>query len=447
MNKLLKYGRKQAAKLSFPLITVVTALAAFGCYTSMYAFRKAFTAGTFDEGDLLGINYKVWLVIAQVFGYMLSKFYGIRFIAEQGYNLRAPKILLLIGISWFALFGFALVPAPFNIVFLFINGLPLGLIWGLVFSYLEGRRTTELLGAVMSVSLVFASGLVKTIGSLLILNAHVSVYWMPFFTGLLFVVPLLICTFLLEVMPPPDVKDLALRTVRTTMNGADRKNFLMNYLPGLAVTVIIYVLFTVLRDVRDNFEVEIWADIGITDNRIYAQTNSIIALVVLVMVSLLIVVKNNLAAFTLIHGMIISGCLMAVLATWLMEKSLISNVTWMSVTGLSIYMVYIPYNAIFFERLLATFRCGGNIGFIMYVADACGYLGSVAVLLVRELSFVQLSWGHFFINAIWNTALLAGVLACLSLFYFRNKYKKYAITKEVDDAYVLTSNSTQSSNI
>jgi len=447
VDKLLIYGRRLAAKLPFPLITLITALAAFGCYTSMYAFRKAFTAGTYDELQLWGIDYKVWLVIAQVFGYMLSKFYCIRFIAEKGHSRRAPKILLLIGISWLALLGFALVPAPYNVVCLFVNGLPLGMIWGLVFSYLEGRRTTEFLGAVMSISLVFASGFVKTISRILIQDQHISVWWMPFCTGLLFVVPLLICTLLLELVPPPDALDQKLRTVRLPMNAAERKKFLLTYLPGLVFTVIVYIMFTVLRDVRDNFEVEIWADIGVTDKNIYAQTDSVIALTVLLLLSLLILVKNNMKAFTLIHIMIIGGCLLAGLATWLFQVAVISNVVWMSLTGLGIYLVYIPYNAIFFERLLATFRYSGNIGFIMYVADSSGYLGSVAVLIVRELGFLQLSWGHFFIRAVLVTASLAGILAGLSLFYFRHKQKKLQAGKAAAGDYILTSNTTHTSII
>src|SRR5690606_36439327 len=92
--------RRRLARLPVACSTLLIAFAAFGCYTSMYAFRKAFTAGTFDGAALWGIDYKVWLVIAQVFGYMLSKFYGITFIAELGTRHRGVKILVLVGISW-----------------------------------------------------------------------------------------------------------------------------------------------------------------------------------------------------------------------------------------------------------------------------------------------------------------------------------------------------------
>jgi len=428
MIKLLAYLRGKTARWSFFFRTLALALAAFGCYTSMYAFRKAFTAGTFDGGEVWGVDYKVWLVIAQVAGYMLSKFYGIRFIAELGDRHRGAKIVLLVGLSWAALLGFALVPAPLNMGFLFLNGLPLGMIWGLVFSYLEGRRTTELLGAVMSVSLVFASGLVKTIARVLMEILHVSEYWMPFCTGLLFVIPLLACTLLLELLPPPDARDRTLRTVRLPMDSAARKAFLVAYLPGLLLTIFAYLLFTIIRDVRDNFEVEIWADVGVTGNYIYAQIDSLIALAVLMMMGMLIFVKSNLKAFTLIHLMIIAGCIAAGMSTWLFVQGHIGGVAWMSISGLGLYMVYIPYNAIFFERLLATFRHRGNIGFVMYVADAVGYLGSVAVLVIRELGLVHLSWGGFFQQAVLLSSVLGGISVGLSLWYFRQKKSK--VTKE-----------------
>src|ERR1700748_1235815 len=160
----------------------MAAASSFGAYTCMYAFRKAFAAGTFTGQQYFHIDYKVWLVIAQVIGYTLSKFYGIKFIAELKPNQRTKSILVLIGIAWAALLLFAIIPGPYNIICLFINGFPLGMIWGLVFSYLEGRRATEFMAAVLSTSLIFASGFVKTVGRTLMHSFGVSEYFMPFLT-------------------------------------------------------------------------------------------------------------------------------------------------------------------------------------------------------------------------------------------------------------------------
>lgn len=162
MNTIL-HLRNRVNKWPTIGISIMGGLAAFGCYTCMYAFRKAFSAGTFENSSFLGIDYKVCLIIAQMLGYTFSKFYGIKFISQNGKSNRAKYILFLIAIAWLALLGFALIPAPYNICMLLLNGFPLGMIWGLVFSYLEGRRTTEFMGALMSISLVFAAGFVKTI--------------------------------------------------------------------------------------------------------------------------------------------------------------------------------------------------------------------------------------------------------------------------------------------
>jgi hypothetical protein len=47
-------------------INLLAGGAAFLAYASMYAFRKPFTAASFEGMHLAGVDYKVWLVIAQV---------------------------------------------------------------------------------------------------------------------------------------------------------------------------------------------------------------------------------------------------------------------------------------------------------------------------------------------------------------------------------------------
>lgn len=410
--------RAKVAKWPYGLVSVLAAIAAFGTYTSMYSFRKGFAAGTFAGEQYFHIDYKVWLVIAQVVGYTLSKFYGIKFIAELKPNQRAKSIFLLIGIAWAALLLFAIIPAPYNIICMFANGFPLGMIWGLVFSYLEGRKTTEFMAAVLSISLIFASGFVKTIARGLMASFHINEYIMPFATGALFVVPLVFLVFCLELMPPPTAEDVQLRTKRTPMNAEERAAFLKRFLPGIILTLVIYVLLTIMRDVRDNFEVEIWASLGNKDNTIYTKIDSIISVIVLVAISLLILVKKNLKAFSLIHIMIIAGCVLITFGTVLFEMNIINPMTWMTMAGLGLYLGYVPYNAIFFERMIASFHYRSNVGFLIYVSDSIGYLGSVTILLVKELGRPSISWATFFKEGVLVVGIIGGICAVLSLIYF-----------------------------
>lgn len=52
----------------------------------------------------------------------------------------------------------------------------------------------------------------------------------------------------------------------------------------------------------------------------------------------------------------------------------------MVLIGLGLYLPYVAVHTTIFERLIAMTRDRGNIGYLMYLADAFGYLGYVAVM-------------------------------------------------------------------
>lgn len=404
-------------------LSLYAAITAFGVYFCMYAFRKPFTAAGYNEISYLGIDYKIWLVTAQVIGYTISKFYGIRFISSMRGDKRAISIIKLILLSWLTLLPFALVPAPYNIIFLFLNGLPLGMVWGLVFSFLEGRKTTEFMGAVLSISFIFSSGVVKTVGKSILIEWHTTEFWMPFLTGAMFVAPLLLFTWLLNHVPAPTKEDIALRTARPPMTKEERKAFLAMFLPGIVIIVITYVLLTVLRDFRDNFANELYTELGYGNNAsIFTTTEIPSSLIVLLSMSLLILVKNNYKAFMINHYMVIGGYAVALLSTLLFLGHYISPVIWMTMIGTGLYLSYVPFNALYFERMIATYKVRSNIGFIMYIADSFGYLGSVTLLFAKEFIGMQLSWTNFFINAVIFISIVGITGTAIAAIYFKRKY-------------------------
>ena len=412
------------AKSPLWLVSVYAAVCSFGVYFCMYAFRKPFTAAGFEGISFLSIPYKVWLVIAQVIGYMLSKFYGIRFISGLDKSKRAISIITLILTAWLALLLFAIVPPPYGIFFLLINGFPLGLVWGLVFSYLEGRRATEFMGTVLSVSFIFSSGVVKTVGKSLVIDKHISELWMPFITGALFVIPMLLFVWLLNQVPPPTDEDIRQRTVRKPMTKTERKVFVATFLPGIIIIVASYVLLTVLRDFRDNFANELWTEVGYGNQpQIFTTTETIISLIVLLCMSALMLVKNNIKAFLINHYIIISGYVVALLATLLFMNGITSAVVWMTMVGTGLYLSYVPFNALYYERMIAGFRINGNVGFLMYISDSFGYLGSVIVLLAKSFFGLQLSWTSFFINLVLLISLFGIVATLAAAVYFKRKYR------------------------
>ncbi len=98
--------------------------------------------------------------------------------------------------------------------------------WGIVFSYVEGGRTTDFIGAVMAVSFIFAGGFTRSGALWLKVSWGVPEQWLAFVTGLIFVIPLVFFMYLLERIPPPDADDIEERTVRPANDkGAKGENF------------------------------------------------------------------------------------------------------------------------------------------------------------------------------------------------------------------------------
>lgn len=403
----------------FSLYAIV---AAFCTYSCMYAFRKPFAVATFSDLQFADVDYKVWLITAQVLGYTLSKFAGIKIVSEMKSGNRAISILILIGSAALSLLGFALVPAPYNIVCLFLNGLPLGMIWGLVFSYLEGRKMTEVLGAGLSVSFIFSSGMVKAVGKYLIIYGGLSEYWMPLATGMIFFMPLLLFVWLLDRLPPPTPEDNRLRTKREPMNSSQRWKLFKTFAPGLIFLIITYMALTAYRDFRDNFAAEIWKSLGYGSSaKVFIVTEIPIAIAVLVIMGSLMVIRSNSRALWINHILILAGILIVGISTFLFEQHLISAPIWMTLVGFGLYMGYVPFNSILFDRMIATFHYVSNVGFLIYLADSFGYLASVGILFYKEFGHPDMKWLDFFISMGYILTLTGSVTMVASWIYFHKK--------------------------
>jgi MFS family permease len=413
---------KRNQKIRFILFA---SLAAFGTYFCMYAFRKPFSVATFEGLSYWGVDYKILLILAQVFGYTLSKMLGVKIISEMDRTKRLYILLFFIGFAELALLGFALTPAPWNILFLFLNGLPLGMIWGIVVSYLEGRKTSEVLGVILASSFIVSSGVVKSIGKFLLDNVGISEFWMPFLTGLLFILPIIAFAFMLEKIPPPSEEDIELKSERTKMNGKERFEFYRSYALPLTLFLLLFIMLTAARDFRDNFAREIWDAVGYSgSSAVYSVSEIPIAVSVLLILALVGNIRHNRRALSLYHLTTFLGGSLIILSTLLFQSSLMNAMAWMIISGFGIYISYLPFNGIYFDRLIAVFKIRGNIGFLIYFFDSFGYLGSVLILLYKNFGHAELSWLKFFINGLYLLGFTDILATTLSVLYFNRKLKK-----------------------
>ncbi len=261
------------------------------------------------------------------------------------------------------------------------------MIWGLVFSYMEGRRTSEVLGAILCASFILSSGVVKSVGKWLMESADVSPFWMPAATGAVFLPLLLVSVWLLGQLPPPDSRDELERTPRKPMVRSERAAFLAIHGLGVALLVGSYVLLTAFRDFRDNFAAEIWAALGFErsfggllgergaggrrrlggDGRPHGHQGQSAGLA-------------GHPTLVVLGGFVLLGA-----STFAFQAHmLLSPLAWMILSGAGLYAAYTPFNAMLFDRMIAYGGQAGNAGFLIYIADASGYLGSVALLIYRN---------------------------------------------------------------
>lgn len=377
-------------------LTLWASMAAFGAYFCMYMYRKPYAAALFEGQMLFGLDYKIVLIVSQLAGYACSKFLGIRIISSMKPDSRANYYIGLIGLALTGLSLFYLCSPVWSMLWLFINGLALGLIWGIVFQYLEGRSITELLTVILSANFIFTSGVAKTLGQYC-LKSGISEKMMPMMIGWIFVPLTLLFVWMLTMIPSQNQSDMEQRVQRLPMSPLERRTIIKNFGGVLVLFILGYIILTMIRDVRDNFGVEIWKGLGYGDDAsVYTITEIPATVLLLLLLGALYKIKDNKKALLLNLWLTIAGLVLLVLATLAFYTGNLSGMLWMMITGVGLFVPYILYNGILFDRLIEAFRITANVGFFMYIVDAFGYLSSVGILLYKNFGNQSISWLQFY---------------------------------------------------
>jgi phosphonate degradation associated HDIG domain protein len=422
-----------------PVFVAYATAAAFATYFCMYAFRKPFAAARFDGEQFLDseIALKTAFVVSQILGYTVSKYVGIKVCPEVRPERRAAMLVLLILAAEAALVLFAILPRDLKVVAIFCNGLPLGMVWGLVVWYLEGRLTSELLLAGLACSYIVSSGAVKDVGRYLMAAHDVSEAAMPMLTGALFLTPFLLSVWLLSHLPPPTAADHAARVRRTTMDRSSRLAFLRALFAGLVLMFGVRLLTTAFRDFRDNYGVELFDALGYHESpALFTRTEITVALGVMTALALLNLIRNNRAAVVGAHVLMATGLALMAFATLLLEMGALNGIGWMILVGLGSYMAYVPHDSVVFDRIIASTRVAGTAVFAIYLADAIGYTGSIGLPVVHDLFFPGLDRLTFFRAFTYVVSLGGTVMLAASCVYFYRKHRQRALesTMAGDDA-------------
>lgn len=390
----------------------------------MYGFRKPYTAGSYVDDGYGHLDYKSLLILAQTLGYVCSKWLGIKFISEVKPGQRVKALITLVLLSEAALLLFGVVDRPWNSFFLFLNGLALGLVFGFVLGYLEGRKHTEALIAILCASFIVSDGVAKSVGNWLILEG-VTERWMPFVSGLVFLLPFLFFCWMLAAVPPPSEKDTIERKQRLPMNRRSRWEYFKKYAFGLSAIMVSYLFVTILRSVRADFAPEIWKGLGFTQRpAIFTQSELFVSIGVIIISGTVIFLRSHFKALITAILTCIIGFLILLGSVWGLDRGL-DPFSFMVLTGLGVYIPYVSIHTAVFERMVSLTNERANIGFLMYVADSIGYTGYIVLMIYKYFGSQPGNMLGQYTK--WSYILGFGGLVFLVavLIYFSNKFRKY----------------------
>ncbi|OYP30302.1 hypothetical protein CGZ80_22685 [Rhodopirellula sp. MGV] len=185
------------------------------------------------------------------------------------------------------------------------------------------------------------------------------------------------------------------------------------------MVVAIFLLITIIRSVRADFAVELWKGLGTEpDATLFTRSEMIVALGITLVNGLAVLVKNNRLAFFMSLGICGLGLLVIAMSLFAQQQGNMDSFTFMVLIGFGLYLPYVAVHTTVFERLLAMTRERGNLGFLMYVADAIGYLGYVGVMFAKDLVSTSDSFLHFFMTFCWFTVGISVVCLVVAWRYF-----------------------------
>lgn len=423
MKNILQINNSSRKRLSDFLFILWAGGAALLSYSLVYALRKPFTAASFENAEFFDMDYKVVVTISQILGYVVSKFIGIKLISELQSEERFKFILTSVLLAEASLILFGLLSTPFNVAAMFLNGLSLGCMWGVIFSFIEGRRVTDILASLLGVSMVISSGTAKSVGLYVMNHLHVSEFWIPALIGAVALPLLLLLGWALNKLPEPNKEDIAMKSERETLNDKQRWELFKSYMPFLSMLFIANIAIVVLRDIKEDFLVNI-IDVSAYSPWLFAQIDSVVTLIILGIFGLMVLVKDNLKALSVLFGLIIVGMIVMSIVSFGQQQFQLSPVIWLFIQSLCLYIAYLTFQTIFFDRFIACFRIRGNVGFFIVTTDFLGYTGTVLVLVLKEFCNPDIDWAVFYNQFAGYVGIFCCVTFICSFVYLHQRFRK-----------------------
>eukprot|EP00730_Choanoeca_flexa_P003876 TRINITY_DN11531_c1_g1_i4.p1 TRINITY_DN11531_c1_g1~~TRINITY_DN11531_c1_g1_i4.p1 ORF type:complete len:461 (+),score=57.19 TRINITY_DN11531_c1_g1_i4:16-1398(+) len=405
-------------------------------YTCVYLFRyPIYLLSNSDYGgDNESADVKLYISLASVIGMALAKYHAIRVISV----LKRESRLYLLLVAYVAAAILTTLPivtrTPWMIVTgVFLGAFPSSWLYGAFLTYIEGRRSAELLNACLNGVVVFGSATARAVGTAFFDLTSPS--WMPLMV-VCAALPIYVAgVIVMDAMPEPSQADQAARSARKPMPPAERTAFLKRYWFGLTLTILGYVVLLGYRSFRDFFAVDIYSELlGRTpesqDYLIADWPGGILACFAILSLAWQ---SSNKLAVLMCQIMTCVGALLISLATIAYTTGAMAP-TLYSVAcgelrslihrpqGCGLFLAVAPFSGSLYDRLVAATGTEGTCVFLVFMADGLAYVGTVAMLLYKLSTDGNQSALGVFTTFSYATGILSTVCTVFAVFYFRKVF-------------------------
>lgn len=225
----------------------------------------------------------------------------------------------------------------------------------------------------------------------------------------------------LNKLPQPTDEDRALRSERVTLNGEQRRQLFKSYMPLLIMLFFANLFITILRDIKEDFLVNI-IDVSTISSWLFAQVDGMVTLIILGIFAMMSLINSNYRVLQVLgYGYWWSGHNQ--LSAFNYDALQLPTLYWLFLQSLSLYIVYLSFQTLFFERFIACFKIKGNVGFFIATIDFIGYTGTVCVLLFKEFCSPDINWMEFYNQFSGWVGIVCSIAFIGSVIYLMQRYK------------------------
>ena len=166
----------------------------------------------------------------------------------------------------------------------------------------------------------------------------------------------------------------------------------------------------------------------------FAYVVSVFTYLILALFGAMAFVKSNIKVLVALLGLVVLGTATMSFISFNYDSLQLDAITWLFVQSLCLYIAYLCFQSIFFDRFIACFKIKGNVGFFIVTIDFIGYTGTVLVLMFKEFAHADINWLEFYNILSGYVGLICTVAFTCSMIYLIQRYKKEKQLKKAKEA-------------